>query len=58
MPYKSGKQARFFEMCRHSPEHAKGQCPDQETLTEFHNAEYHGGEGVRGKLIAAKKKKK
>ena len=41
MPYESGKQARFFEMCRHSPRHARGQCPDTKTLSEFHNASLH-----------------
>lgn len=41
MPYKSVKQERFFEGCRHNPKHMKGSCPDEATLSEFHNAEYH-----------------
>ena len=42
MPYVSDKQRKFFEGCRHSPKHMSGQCPDEKTLTDFHNAEYHG----------------
>lgn len=37
MPYKSDKQRRFFEGCRHDPKHMKGECPDEKTLGEFHH---------------------
>jgi hypothetical protein len=41
MPYSSDKQRKFFELCRHTPQHARGSCPDEKTLSEFHNAEFH-----------------
>lgn len=41
MPYKSSKQRKFFEGCKHNPAHMKGKCPDAGTLNEFHDAEYH-----------------
>lgn len=35
MPAKSKAQFRFMQMCEHSPRHAKGECPDEETAREF-----------------------
>jgi len=35
MPFKSGKQRRFFQMCKHKPGHAKGKCPDRKTIEKF-----------------------
>lgn len=35
MPSVSKRQQRFMAMCEHSPKHARGECPDQETAREF-----------------------
>ena len=58
MPYKSAKQARFFRMCAHNPQHATGQCPDEATLSEFESAEQAQSGGVKGKLLAQNSSKK
>lgn len=41
MPYKSAKQRKFFEGCRHNPSKMGGHCPPKKVLDEFHNATYH-----------------
>ena len=37
MPAVSQAQQRFFAICEHNPQHAKGQCPDMthEKMHEF-----------------------
>jgi len=30
MPSVSQSQQRFFAMCEHNPQHAKGECPDMD----------------------------
>ena len=36
MPAKSIAQRRFMSICEHSPQHARGQCPDM-TKAQFHD---------------------
>jgi hypothetical protein len=49
MPAKSKAQFRFMQMCRHSPEHAKGDCPDEETAKEFTRSSSKGLPERKGK---------
>lgn len=35
MPAVSKAQQKFMAICKHSPKHAKGECPDEETAGEF-----------------------
>lgn len=35
MPVKSKVQERFFNMCLHSPQHAKGKCPPASVAREI-----------------------
>lgn len=35
MPTVSRRQFAFMQMCRHSPQHARGKCPSAEVAKEF-----------------------
>lgn len=35
MPSVSASQQKFMGMCSKHPEHARGECPDEETAREF-----------------------
>lgn len=45
MPYKSEKQNRFFEMCRHNPGKAKKPCPTPKVIQKFES--HKGGKKKR-----------
>lgn len=49
MPY-SPKAHRFFEMCAHSPQHAKGKCPSKGTSAKL------ASEGVKGSKPKARRR--
>lgn len=39
MPTVSEAQKRFFELCKHTPQHARGECPARRVVTEFLKAD-------------------
>lgn len=58
MPY-TKKAERFFQGCRHSPEHMKGKCPDSEFLERFAKEKHEGMESkekAEGQKRAARKR--
>lgn len=42
MPAVSRSQQRFMAMCKHSPKHAQGECPDEKTAGEFARTPHKG----------------